>query len=138
MESRVESKLPIIKLNEMNATPDTISWKSTSDSVRQALESYGCFVLKYENTRSLEVHDAVFGVTEELFSLPLETKKKYTSQVAGFGYGGKFSVMPLFEYFGIEDDGSLEAKKKFTSIMWPDGHHKFRYVIMLLLFFRQI
>ncbi|KAL8458118.1 hypothetical protein ACS0TY_035849 [Phlomoides rotata] len=125
MGSHAQSKLPIIKVNEMSATPITISWKSTSDSVRQALESYGCFVLTYENTTTPELHKAVFGVTEELFSLPLDTKKKHTSEVAGFGYGGKFSVMPLFEYFGIEDDGTLEAKKNFTNIMWPNGHDKF-------------
>ncbi|KAI3455377.1 hypothetical protein Pfo_012040 [Paulownia fortunei] len=124
MGSHAQPKLPIIEFNEKNLTPGTSSWKSTSDSVRQALESYGCFVVAYENM-SWELYEAMFGLSGKLFSLPLETKRKHTSEIPGFGYGGNYSVMPLFEYFGIEDGGTLEAAKKFTSLMWPDRHEKF-------------
>ncbi|KAK6148925.1 hypothetical protein DH2020_016450 [Rehmannia glutinosa] len=106
--------------------PGTNSWKSTSDSVRQALESYGCFVVAYDNYMSSELtYEETFGLTEELFRLPIETKRRHTSELAGFGYGGNYTVMPLFEYFGIEDCQTFEAAEKFTSLMWPDGHHKF-------------
>ncbi|KAK6148928.1 hypothetical protein DH2020_016453 [Rehmannia glutinosa] len=123
MDSQAQSKLPVIEFNEKNMNPGTNSWKSTSDSVRQALESYGCFVVAYHI--SLDLYEKTFGLTEELFRLPMETKRRHTSEVAGFGYGGNYAVMPLFEYFGIEDDGTFEATEKFTSLMWPDGHHKF-------------
>lgn len=124
MGSHAQPKLPTIEFNEKNLTPGTSPWKSTSDSVRQALESYGCFVVAYENI-SLELLETMFSLSVELFRLPLETKRKHTSELPGFGYGGNFSVMPLFEYFGIEDDGTVEAKNKFISLMWPQGHDKF-------------
>ncbi|KAL3633007.1 hypothetical protein CASFOL_025991 [Castilleja foliolosa] len=120
------STLPIIEFNEMNINPGTNSWKSTSESVRQALESYGCFIVDYNNPNiSSEMHDEMFSLTKDLFRLPMETKKKHTSEIPGFGYGGRFSIMPLFEYFGIEDGGSYDGVNKFTSLMWPEGHNKF-------------
>ncbi|GFP95368.1 probable 2-oxoglutarate-dependent dioxygenase aop1 [Phtheirospermum japonicum] len=116
------STLPVIELNEKKLTPGTDSWKSTSDSVRQALESYGCFVVAYNDQNiSSELYDETFALTADLFRLPMETKRRHTSEIPGFGYGGNFSVMPLFEYFGIEDGGA----KKFTRLMWPEGHNKF-------------
>ncbi|KAL7140024.1 hypothetical protein ABFS83_09G093000 [Erythranthe nasuta] len=121
------NKLPTIEFNQENMTPGTNPWKSTSDSVRQALEMYGCFVVSYESNIGTELHKKIFdgGLSEELFGLPLETKKKHTSKFAGFGYGGNYSVMPLFEYFGIEDVATLDAAQKFTTLMWSQGHDKF-------------
>ncbi|KAK4479639.1 hypothetical protein RD792_015166 [Penstemon davidsonii] len=123
--SEPQSKLPVIKFNEKNSNPGTSSWKSTSDSVRRALESYGCFVLVDEEF-DLKLHESTFSlISEELFNLSIETKKKHTSELPGFGYGGNYSVMPLFEYFGIEDRGTRDAVERFTTLMWPHGHHKF-------------
>ncbi|KAL3824327.1 hypothetical protein ACJIZ3_020356 [Penstemon smallii] len=123
-----ESKLPVIEFNKTNSSPGTSSWKSTSDSVRRALESYGCFVLVNEEM-DLKLHESTFSlISEELFNLPMETKKKHTSELPGFGYGGNYSVMPLFEYFGIEDGGTRDAVERFAALMWPPpphGHHKF-------------
>ncbi|KAG8379887.1 hypothetical protein BUALT_Bualt07G0136000 [Buddleja alternifolia] len=124
MGSHAQPKLPIIEFTEKNLTTGTSSWKSTSDSVRQALESYGCFVAAYESISS-EMHEAVFGLSEELFSLPKETKMKNSSDIPGFGYGANYPRMPIFEYLGIQDGGTLEAAKKFTNLMWPHGHDKF-------------
>ncbi|KAI3463365.1 hypothetical protein Pfo_020028 [Paulownia fortunei] len=118
-------KLQVVEFTEINSTPGTTSWKSTSDSVRRALETYGCLVVDYTKIGA-EMQGAIFKLSEELFRLPMETKIKHTSQLAGFGYGGNYTTMPLFECFGIEDGGTLEAAKEFTSLMWPlHGHHKF-------------
>lgn len=125
IDSTTQPKLPTIELNAKNTSPGTDSWKSTSDSVRRALESYGCFVIEYEGMSS-EMYEAMFRVSEEVFALPMETKRKHTSQLAGFGYGGNFSEMPLFEYFGFEHDAShLQPKEEFAALMWPGGNHHF-------------
>ncbi|KAH6782121.1 hypothetical protein C2S51_007414 [Perilla frutescens var. frutescens] len=119
------TKLPIIEFNHKKLNPGSNSWKTTSDSVRRALESYGCLVIEYEEMSS-ELDEAMFGLSEELFGFPIQTKMKHTSQLAGFGYGGNFSAMPLVEYFGIEYDATdLEPKKKFAGLFWPDGNHRF-------------
>lgn len=125
MDSLTQPNLPTIEFNEKNTNPCSDSWKSTADSVRRALESYGCLVIEYDGMSS-ELYEAIFGVSEEVFSLPMETKMKHTSQLAGFGYGGKFSEMPLFEYFGFEHDAArLQPKEEFAALMWPGGNHHF-------------
>ncbi|KAK6125157.1 hypothetical protein DH2020_041098 [Rehmannia glutinosa] len=124
MGSHGQYTLPVIEFNGKNLIPGTSSWKSTSVLVRQALESYGCFVVAYKNISS-ELYEETFDLTEELFGLPLETKRRNTSEISGSGYGGSFPLMPLLEYLGFEDGGTFQAANNFTSLMWPDGHHKF-------------
>ncbi|CAA3017099.1 2-oxoglutarate-dependent dioxygenase AOP3-like [Olea europaea subsp. europaea] len=124
MGSDAQSKLPIVDFREENLIPGTNSWVSTSNLVRCALESYGCFIALYEKI-TLEQHNEVFKSAKELFDLPVETKVKNISNFAGSGYGGNYPIMPLFEYMGIENGANLEATKNFTSIMWPDGNDCF-------------
>ncbi|XP_057772753.1 probable 2-oxoglutarate-dependent dioxygenase AOP1 [Salvia miltiorrhiza] len=125
MGSYAEPKIPIFKFNEASLTPGSSSWKLTSDSVRRALETYGCLVVSNEKTRPEHPHESLFSVLAEVFDLPDETKKKYTSQLGGFGYGGRYPRMPHLEYFGIEDEGDFEGVKNFTTLMWPHGNDKF-------------
>ncbi|KAG8388308.1 hypothetical protein BUALT_Bualt02G0112000 [Buddleja alternifolia] len=126
MDSHAQSnKLPIIEFTEKNLIPGTSSWKSTSDSIRWALESYGCLVVDYDKARLEQGYQPVFGLLEELFGLPMETKMKYTSQFKGFGYDGNHPAMPLYESFGIEDGATLESVERFAKLMWPLGHDKF-------------
>ncbi|XP_022886798.1 probable 2-oxoglutarate-dependent dioxygenase AOP1 isoform X1 [Olea europaea var. sylvestris] len=124
MGSDAQSKLPIVDFREENLIPGTNSWVSTSNLVRCALESYGCFIALYEKI-TLEQRNEVFKSAKELFDLPVETKVKNISNFAGSGYGGNYPIMPLFEYMGIENGANLEATKNFTSIMWPDGNDCF-------------
>ncbi|KAG8388311.1 hypothetical protein BUALT_Bualt02G0112300 [Buddleja alternifolia] len=125
MDSNAQSnKLPIIEFSEKNLIPGTSSWKSTSDSIRRALESYGCLVVDYDKARLEPGDQAVFGLLEELFRLPMETKMRYTSQRQGFGFEN-YPAMPLYESFGIEDGATLESVEGFTKLMWPFGHDKF-------------
>ncbi|KAL2486252.1 2-oxoglutarate (2OG) and Fe(II)-dependent oxygenase superfamily protein [Abeliophyllum distichum] len=92
-----------------------------SHSVRGALKSYGCFIAVYKKFTS-DLHDEMFESAKELFDLPMEAKVNNKSNFADSGYGGNFSIMPLFEYSGIENGANLEATKNYTSIMWPDGN----------------
>ncbi|KAH6801394.1 hypothetical protein C2S52_001858 [Perilla frutescens var. hirtella] len=125
MGSYAEPKIPIVEFTEVNLTPGSSSWKSTSDLVRRALETYGCLVVSNEKIRPEHPHEPLFSVLEEVFGLPDEVKKKHISELGGFGYGGKYPRMPHLEYFGIEDEGNLEGVKDFTTLMWPNGNSKF-------------
>ncbi|EYU24677.1 hypothetical protein MIMGU_mgv1a010266mg [Erythranthe guttata] len=121
----MDSKLHIVQLTEANSTLGTTSWKSTSDSVRRALELHGCVVVDYDNVHAAAaaaVEGGVFGVLKEVFGLPLETKMKHKSGLLGFGYEGNYPEMPLFQCFGIEDGGTHQGIKDFTTLMWPHHH----------------
>ncbi|CAI9757759.1 unnamed protein product [Fraxinus pennsylvanica] len=131
MGCNAQSKLPIVEFSEENLIPGTTSWVSTSLSVRGALESYGCFIAVYKKITS-DLHNEMFESAKELFYLPMETKVKNKSSIAGFGYGGNFPIMPLFEYSGIENGANLEATKSFTSIMWPTGNDSLWYYTFIL------
>lgn len=114
--------LPVIKLNEENMSRPSPA--GTSDLVRSALESYGCFLAKYDKI-SPELQEKMFTLSKELFRLPTEIKVQNTSSILGAGYGSNFSFMPLVEYFGIENGATLEATRDFTNLMWPAGNHSF-------------
>ncbi|OIT07889.1 PREDICTED: 2-oxoglutarate-dependent dioxygenase AOP3-like [Nicotiana attenuata] len=121
MASQVEPKLPIIEFTNENLSSGTSSWISTSQEIRRALEEYGCFAAVYKKV-SPELREAMFNHCKELFQLPLETKLQNTSDVLGFGYGGNFPNMPLAEYFGIENGGTLDSTKNFAKQMWPNAN----------------
>ncbi|KAG6425975.1 hypothetical protein SASPL_110186 [Salvia splendens] len=126
MDSPCQPQLPTIKFNSKKLkNGSTDLFNSTSDSVRAALETYGCFVIEYEEM-SPQLYEAMYGLSEELFRLPMETKRNHTSKLPGFGYGGNYAAMPLFEYFGIEHaQPDLESMRKFTGLFWPDGNQYF-------------
>ncbi|KAK3010868.1 hypothetical protein RJ639_012086 [Escallonia herrerae] len=131
MGSLTKSKLPIIDFSQEKLKPGTDSWLSTANDVRKALEEYGCFVALY-NEVSPETHDAMFSAAKDLYDLPMESKVKNTSDLLGFGYGGGFTTMPLFEYFGIEKATTLEGTQTFTDLMWPSGNDDFCETALLL------
>ncbi|KAK2984899.1 hypothetical protein RJ640_008664, partial [Escallonia rubra] len=131
MASLTKSKLPIIDFSQEKLKPGTGSWLSTANDVRKALEEYGCFVA-LSNEVSLETRDAMFSAAKDLYDLPMESKVKNTSDLLGFGYGGGFTTMPLFEYFGIEKATTLEGTQTFTDLMWPSGNDDFCETALLL------
>lgn len=118
--------IPFIDLAEASSNPGSSSWKDTSELVRRALETYGCLIVSDEKARPDLLQDSLSDALSDVFALPDETKKKHISEMVGSGYGGKFPRMPLFEYFGIEDEGrNLEGVRNFTNLMWPHGNDKF-------------
>ncbi|KAL5824949.1 hypothetical protein ACOSQ3_021012 [Xanthoceras sorbifolium] len=118
--------LPVIDLSKENLKPGTSSWLSTCRNVTQALEEYGCFVAMYDGV-ALELHDAMFSAVEKLFDLPLEIKKKNTSEKPYFGYVGRHQpfIPALYEGMGIDFANTLEGAQNFSSIMWPHGNDSF-------------
>ncbi|KAJ1382115.1 Oxoglutarate/iron-dependent dioxygenase [Sesbania bispinosa] len=116
--------LPIVDFTDENLKPGTDAWLSAINVVRTALEDHGCFMARYEKVGP-ELLNSILAAMEELFGLPLETKKQETSKKLFHGYYGQIPVLPLYETFGIEDPFTLNGCQKFTNIMWPQGNHRF-------------
>ncbi|XP_059639308.1 probable 2-oxoglutarate-dependent dioxygenase AOP1 [Cornus florida] len=85
MGSLAQPKLPVIDFCEKNLKPGTNSGLSTRNETVRALEEYGCFVAVYD-TVSLDLHNANFQASKQLFDLPTETKKQNTSDTPNHGY----------------------------------------------------
>lgn len=121
-------KLPIVNLSKENLKPGESSWLRTSRKVREALEEFGCFVASYDEV-SLELHNAIFSVAEDLFDLPIEIKQKNISDKPYYGYLGNNPLVPaIYEGMGINYANTVEGTQNFTNIIWPEGNEKFWYV----------
>ncbi|KAA8541852.1 hypothetical protein F0562_023004 [Nyssa sinensis] len=125
MGSLTQPKLPVIDFSKENLKPNTNSWLSTRNNVVEALQEYGCFIAKYDHKVSLELHNAIFRASEELFDLPTEIKVQNTSNTPSHGYVGQEPVIPLYEGLGIENATTVEGAQKFTNLMWPSGNDFF-------------
>ncbi|KAF7843301.1 putative 2-oxoglutarate-dependent dioxygenase AOP1 [Senna tora] len=116
--------LPIIDFTDKNLQEGSDSWISACQVIRNALESHGCFYAK-SNKIPNELHNSVFTLINEIFDLPLETKRKNTSDKPYHGYYESNPHQPLYESLGIEDPLKKEAVQNFTNTMWPQGYHHF-------------
>lgn len=122
-----ESQLPVIDFSSENMKPGTDTWHAACRVVRGAFEDCGCFLARFDKVAP-ELVDSVFGATEELFGLPLETKRRKTSDKPNHGYTGQVSSSPLFESFAVDNPSSIEDCQKFAHIMWPPaGNYRFWY-----------
>ncbi|KAL4347458.1 hypothetical protein GQ457_17G003650 [Hibiscus cannabinus] len=73
------SKVRVIDFSKQDLLqPGSLEWNTVRVQVRRVLEDYGCFEASID--RLLELRRAVFGATEELFNLPLPTKKLCVSE----------------------------------------------------------
>lgn len=101
-------------------------WQELCNTVREACENYGCFEVVYHDKISPQLHGEAFSVMKELFSLPIETKKKNVNPKPFHGYYHGYPTAPLYESFGMEDATNMDSFKSFVDLMWPDhGHHHF-------------
>ncbi|KAK4269884.1 hypothetical protein QN277_022982 [Acacia crassicarpa] len=127
MSSLIVSQIPVINFSDENLKPSTETWFSASQIMRSALEANGCFYAM-SNKVSAELHNSVLALMEELFDLPLETKRQKTSDKPLHGYYEQSPLAPLYESVGIDFDVgpvNKEAVQKFANIMWPTGYNQF-------------
>lgn len=127
MGSLTQHNLPIIDFTKKNLDPSSSSWLSTRQDVVRALEDYGCFIAIYDKL-PLDLHEAIFRASEELFDLPQETKVLNTSGTPSHGYVGQEPVIPLYEGLGIENATTFQGVQKFTNLLWPNGNDFFWYM----------
>ncbi|KAK6912130.1 Non-hem dioxygenase N-terminal domain [Dillenia turbinata] len=124
MASETQAKLPLIDFSNENLKPGSSVWELTRNKVQRALEEYGCFAAVYDKV-SLELHNAVFSAAEELLNLPIETKRRNTSDRPYEGYLGARASVPLYDSSCIENGTTTEGIQKFTNLMWPGGNNHF-------------
>ncbi|KAL4347025.1 hypothetical protein GQ457_17G003670 [Hibiscus cannabinus] len=127
------SKVPVIDFSKQDLLqPGSSEWNSVRVRVRvrRALEDYGSFEASID--RLLELQKAVFGAAEELFDLPLPTKKLCVSESRFCGYMATAPPSRLHESMSIYDAhiaGNIE--QHLTNILWPQGNMNFRYFIVI-------
>lgn len=124
MGSHPKPELPTIDFSRETLKPGTSSWLSTCNSVREALEEYGCFMAVFNKVPS-DLQSAVFSASKELFDLPVETKTKDNSEWPYFGY--VTSANHLFERFSVKNPDTSKGIEHYTKLMWPEGNDRFSY-----------
>ncbi|KAG4154526.1 hypothetical protein ERO13_D03G073600v2 [Gossypium hirsutum] len=122
MSSETAVRLPVIDFSKQELKPGSPEWDLVKLQVREALEEYGCFEALFDQV--LELRHAVFGAMEELFDLPLQTKKLYVSSKLFRGYSRDASG--LHENMAIDDAHIPEnIESDLTNILWPQGNKSF-------------
>lgn len=121
-------KLPVVDLSGEDLRPGTETWISTSKQVCQALEEYGCFVIKC-NQVSLNLYNAIYSAAlQDLFNLPKEIKELIKSS-SEQPYRDVFSNNPNHEGIATGDIISTpEAIHQFSNLLWPAGNDRFWYL----------
>ncbi|GMI93989.1 hypothetical protein like AT1G52820 [Hibiscus trionum] len=122
VSSGTQAKLPVIDFSNPNLKPGSPEWDSVKFQVREALEEYGCF--EASSDQVAELRNSVFGAMEEVFDLPLETKKLYVSDKLFRGYFEYPSGMP--ETITIDEAQSAgNIEQRLTTTLWPHGNISF-------------
>ncbi|KAI5354837.1 hypothetical protein L3X38_007732 [Prunus dulcis] len=110
----------------------TDKWNSLCKGVREACENYGCFEIVYDKI-PLQLRAEAFSLIKQLFSLPLETKKKNVNPKSFHGYCGEYPHVRLYESLGLEDASNFEAVREFTELLWPNGNDHFCNTIVTMM-----
>lgn len=77
MESQTDPKAPIIEFSGKILSPGSETWASTAKQVCQALEEYGCFMIKCnDEVISSDLNDKIYGFLQNIFDMSAETKTK--------------------------------------------------------------
>ena len=134
MDSQTELQIPVIDFSDENLKPGSESWVLACKKVRYGLEEYGCFEAVYDKIPT-QLHNSIFSASKELFDLPIETKKRKTSDRPGSNYVGQHPYIPLAESSGLDNPTLLEAAESYTRILWPQGNEIFRYILYIFCFF---
>ncbi|ONI34199.1 hypothetical protein PRUPE_1G468200 [Prunus persica] len=110
MGSDFRHGVPAIELSMTSLAVDrgTDKWNSLCKRVREACENYGCFEIVYDKI-PLQLRAEAFSLVRQLFSLPLETKKKNVNPKPFHGYCGEYPHVRLYESLGLEDASNFEA-----------------------------
>ncbi|KAI9121045.1 hypothetical protein K1719_008078 [Acacia pycnantha] len=116
-------QLAVVDLTDESMKPGSEAWVSACGVVRRALEEDGCFIALYDKVSPV-LYDSVLSALDELFDLPVETKKQLTSDKPFHSYFG-VSWLPLYESVAIDNVLSDDGCQKFAHIMWPQGNDRF-------------
>ncbi|XP_065880205.1 probable 2-oxoglutarate-dependent dioxygenase AOP1 [Euphorbia lathyris] len=118
MGSESQNRIQIIDLSK-EIERGSQEWIEVSKRVREACEDYGCFEVICEQISS-QLREEIFSLTNKLYLLPMEIKKKNTNSNPFMAYASPNPVIPLLESFGIEDASNYESIKGFAQLMMAD------------------
>ncbi|XP_047339773.1 2-oxoglutarate-dependent dioxygenase AOP3-like [Impatiens glandulifera] len=106
-------------------SPESSSWVSACEKVRNALEDYGCLTcfMALSNTVSDDLQNNILTCLMDLFGLLQNIKDKNISEKPFHGYFGRRSSSPLLESLGIENHSSLKYVRDFASLMCPQENY---------------
>ncbi|XP_004295486.1 PREDICTED: feruloyl CoA ortho-hydroxylase 1-like [Fragaria vesca subsp. vesca] len=133
MGSESQYQIPAIEfaMNSPELDRGTDEWYHLCKKVREACENYGCFEIVYDRIPP-QLKAETFCVSRELFSLPLEKKKKNLNPEPYQGYIGPSVRYPLYEGFGFEQASNYESLRSLTEEILPNGHDQFCTVISMM------
>ncbi|KAK7410289.1 hypothetical protein VNO78_00962 [Psophocarpus tetragonolobus] len=125
MESESEmAKIPCFDLKALEEGSE--EWKEMSKKMREACESYGCFLLMWDELIPKGEFEEMFNGMKLLFDLPEQTKQQHISLKPYSSYSGKSPAAPLLQSFGIDNVPlSAASAETFTNLMWPQGNLPF-------------
>ncbi|XP_068304921.1 probable 2-oxoglutarate-dependent dioxygenase AOP1 [Pyrus communis] len=119
------AKLAVVDLsNEDCFKPGTSSWLSVRKDICHALEDLGCFVAILPDKISSELRSAHFGMLDELFDFPTETKMK-SSYEKPYPTGYQRVEGAAYESLGIAGATNPEQTQIFEHHFWPNGNDVF-------------
>ncbi|KAL6215168.1 hypothetical protein ACLB2K_014599 [Fragaria x ananassa] len=123
MGSDSQYQIPVIAftINSREVDRGTDEWYHLCKMVREACENYGCFEILYNKIPS-QLRAETFSVSRQLFSLPLEKKKKNLNPKPYQGYLAPSDKAPLYESFGLEEASNYESLRSLTEELSPNGH----------------
>ncbi|XP_065868788.1 probable 2-oxoglutarate-dependent dioxygenase AOP1 isoform X1 [Euphorbia lathyris] len=127
MGSETTHTLPIIDFSSSLLKPGTPEWEKLKSQVRKASETYGCFQALFKNIPQ-HLQNSMNAAMEDIFSLPIETKKLNVSELPFHGYIGS-SSKSLYESIGISYPDNLHNLHSFTNLMWPQGNINFSEIV---------
>ncbi|XP_051141059.1 probable 2-oxoglutarate-dependent dioxygenase AOP1.2 [Andrographis paniculata] len=119
------TQIPVIDFSDLE---QKASWQSIKSQVKKALEEYGFFEAKFEQS-PLHVRQSAFEKVQEVFNLPIETKRLNNFKNPGRGFLGREPRIPMYESLGIDNAISPGSIESFTNLMWPQGNPNFSEVV---------
>ncbi|XP_017605968.2 probable 2-oxoglutarate-dependent dioxygenase AOP1 [Gossypium arboreum] len=122
MSSTTQAMVPVIDFSNQNPKAGSPEWDLVKSQVREALEGYGCFAALFDPI--LELRKAVFGALQEVFDLPLQTKKLCVSDKPFRGYS--CSPSGVFQSMAVDDAHIAEnIEQCLTTSLWTQGNISF-------------
>jgi len=97
-------------------------WKKMCTTLREVLEKHGGVLVNYDTISSEQKVEKMFSVLPDLFSLPVETKRKNVGTIPYLTY---YEPGPSYQAHGVEAAELVEKTRAFTQLMWPDGNDDF-------------